>query len=111
MATTAVAGPVVALAAAVGLGALARWAFSPPRRARGSRHDFGLLVPATRALPRTDAERIQTLLAGHGIRATLAAAGEGYDASGRPWPPGSVHVLVFRQDAERAREIVPGSSG
>ena len=108
MAATVVAGPVVALAAAVGLGALARWAFSPPGRKPGSsRHDFGLLVPATRALPRTEAERIQSLLAGHGIRATIAPAGEGYDASGRPWPPGSVHVLVFRQDADRAREIAP----
>ena len=100
------AAPVLALLVALGLGALGRWIFGPPkRRTPGNRPDYGLLVPATRALPHDEAARVHAVLAEHHIRATLAPAGKGYDATGRPWPQDATYLLVFPDDADRAREL------
>jgi len=56
------AAPVLALLVALGLGALGRWIFGPPkRRTPGNRPDYGLLVPATRALPHDEAARVHAV--------------------------------------------------
>lgn len=87
---------------------LLRWVFTPERPARragsvdsavpGPR-DFGLLVPVATVRTEDDARLLRDVLAGHGIRGTVAPAG----ADG---PPGALHVLVFRTDSVRARSLV-----
>jgi hypothetical protein len=84
---------------------LCRWTFSTSSResrmaartsaAVASRAgDFGLLVPVASVPTRDDAEALRKVLATAGIRCTVAADGDGVD------------VLVFRQDALRARDLV-----
>jgi hypothetical protein len=99
---------VAPLMSLVGLGVillLCRWTFSTsPRTTRtvareatavASRGgDYGLLVPVATVRTRDDAEMLRTVLAGAGIRCTLAADADGVD------------VLVFRQDALQARDLV-----
>jgi hypothetical protein len=58
--------------------------------------DFGLLVPIASVPTRADADMLREVLAGHGIRATVAVAGTS----------GAMCVLVFPADAERARTVV-----
>ncbi len=110
VATGTLTAPLLALAVAVVLGVVVgRWVFGPPRRSRRQRStlpDYGLLVPVRRTDDRADAERVRALLARHGLRATLAPAGRGYDASGRPWPAEATYVLVFPADEARARGLV-----
>lgn len=84
---------------------LCRWTFStssrgkrtPARTAalvasRGG--DYGLLVPVATVRTHDDAEMLRSVLAAAGIRCTLATDPDGVD------------VLVFRQDALQARELV-----
>lgn len=99
------AAPGLALLVALGLGALGRWVFGPPKRRTPERLDYGLLVPATRVLSHDEAARVRAVLSEHGIRATLAQAGKGYDATGRPWPGDATYLLVFPDDVDRAREL------
>lgn len=111
---TLLLGPAVALAVVGLLAVLSRWTFGE-RRARGNKRpgsaydvpDYGLLVPVTRALPRAEAQWRRDRLALHGIRVTIAPAGPGYDAAGRPWPPDATHVLVFPDDEPLARALLP----
>ena len=100
------AGPLVAAAALGVIMLICRWVFSTTHRddrtarrlekAR-ARGDYGLLVPITRVRTRDDAEMLRTVLRDAGIRCTL---GEPADEA-----PG-VAVLVFRADADRARDLV-----
>lgn len=95
---------VVVLAMAV-LVLLCRWVFSTTSRDQRtsrrlemlrSRGDYGLLVPVTTARTEADGEVLREVLREAGIRATVAP-GEA---------PGERVVLVFRDDAVRARTLV-----
>ena len=99
-------GPLVAAGALGVIILICRWVFSTTHRddrtarrlakAR-SRGDYGLLVPVARVRTRDDAEMLRAVLQDAGIRCTLGEAA-GAD-------PG-LAVLVFRADAERARDLV-----
>jgi hypothetical protein len=98
-------GPLVALGALGVIILICRWVFSTTERderaARAreraaSAGDFGLLEPVTSVRSVDDAEMLQTVLRGAGIRATVAP-----DPSGVGWS-----VLVFRADRERAAALV-----
>ena len=97
-------GPVVAVAALGLLVLLCRWVFSTShrddrtaqRRAKAmSSGDFGLLVPVATVRAPEDAEVLRGVLKDAGIRGTIAAA-----------PDGGLSLLVFRDDALRARDLV-----
>ena len=62
--------------------------------------DYGLLVAVAAVPTKDDAEMLREVLAANGIRATVAAAPP--DDAGRP----SLRVLVFPDDAARARDLV-----
>ena len=92
--------PLVAAGAHGVIVLLCRWVFSTKERdartaaraaAAARAGDYGLLVPITRVRTRDDADMLRALLAGAGIRCTVAPDGE---------------VLVFGRDASRARELV-----
>jgi hypothetical protein len=100
-------GPLVAFAALGVIVLICRWVFAPPSSSRpgatpaatpaASRRDYGLLEPvATCALE--DAVLLRDVLRDAGLRATLADGAA----------PGEVVVLVFRDDAARARALVRG---
>lgn len=110
-------GPSIAILVALVLALVSRWAFAPSRHQRRererawARRDFGLLVPVTTVERRADAERLCRVLGEHGIRATATQAPPGpvrVTAHGDVERPrgGGHHVLVFEQDAERARRLV-----
>lgn len=98
------------LMAAVALGViilLCRWVFSTStrdarsaaeaQRAR-SRGDYGLLVPIATVRTRDDGEMLRGLLHDAHIRCTVTESGSEPE---RAWT-----VLVFREDALRARDLV-----
>lgn len=97
-------GPMVAMAALGVIIGICRWVFSTSHR-EGSdarrlaklapRGDYGLLVPVATARTEADVAMLREVLADAGIRSTTGAA------SG-----GGTEVLVFRADANRARELV-----
>lgn len=72
--------------------------FLPGARPPAGTTDYGLLVAVATVPTRDDADMLREVLAGHGIRATVAPA--------RPGAPTPVHVLVFPVDAARARDVV-----
>jgi hypothetical protein len=91
------AGPLILAAALVTVLLICRWVFAPHHpapRAPELRGDFGLLVPITVVRTVDDAQMLRELLRDAGIRGTVADA------------PGGFAVLVFRDDAMRARELV-----
>lgn len=72
---------------------------TPGRRSRpDGEPDYGLLVAVAAVATRADADVLLAVLAEHGVRSTVAAGDPG-DAS-------AVQVLVFADDAERARAIL-----
>ena len=98
-------GPLVSLGALVVICLLCRWVFSTSHRDKrkvdrtasvvaSRRGDYGLLVPIASVRTRDDAEMLRTVLATAGIRCTITTDADGAD------------VLVFRQDALRARDLV-----
>lgn len=98
-------GMFVAVGAMIVLVLLCRWVFSTTvrdeRTARRlekarSRGDYGLLVPVATVRTGDDARLLRDVLAGAGIRGTVAD-GE---------LPGELVVLVFRADVDRARTLV-----
>lgn len=100
-------GPLVSLVALVVIVLLCRWVFSTgDRDARArtrlekarARGDYGLLVPVATVRAEQDAELLRAVLRDAGIRGTVA---DGEQAGERV-------VLVFRAEAERARELVTG---
>ena len=111
-------GPLVAAGALGVIILICRWVFSTTHRddrtarrlakAR-SRGDYGLLVPVARVRTRDDAEMLRAVLAGAGIRCTIGTAegtaGAPAERSAEAERPG-LAVLVFRTDADRARDLV-----
>lgn len=92
------AGPAIALAALGLIVLICRWVFAvparPAARAAATPGDFGLLEPVSVVRTTDDAQMLRELLAGEGIRATVADAEDGFA------------VLVFSRDARRARDLV-----
>ncbi len=98
-------GMVVAVVAMALLVLLCRWVFSTGDREQRSarrlekarsRGDYGLLVPVVTVRSAAEAQLRRGVLSGAGIRCTVADGPE----------PGTVAVLVFRADADRARSLV-----
>ena len=98
-------GPLIAAAVLSVLVLLCRWVFSTSdrdartarRREKAlSRGDYGLLVPVASVRTDDDAVLLREVLAGGGIRGTVAQGAE----------PGERVLLVFRADVERARTLV-----
>jgi hypothetical protein len=97
-------GPVIA-ACVVGLIVLfLRWAFSSPSsgtaRARGDGPGEGLLTPVASLTRRESALALRAVLSDAGIRSTL-----------REPAPHRTDVLVFPEDAARARELALSFGG
>jgi hypothetical protein len=109
--------PLVALLVIAGLGLVLRWTFSrdgkptvwpgagddPAETAASglatpidpAPRDYGLLTPVTVVDTRQEAELVREQLARASIRATMST-----DSAGR------YHVLVFANDADRARSLL-----
>jgi hypothetical protein len=96
-----VIGPLVAFGVIGVLAVILRWAsgneFSTvlPERTTS---DFGLLAPVATVEDRAVARALRELLGRAGIRATVAPAGDGW-----------VHVLVFQDELDRARQLTDGT--
>ena len=91
------AGPVIFAVALIVILLLCRWVFTPNHpvpRAPEERGDFGLLVPITVVRTIADATMLRELLRDAGIRGTVTDADGGFA------------VLVFRDDAARAQDLV-----
>jgi hypothetical protein len=91
------AGPAILAVALVTILLICRWVFTPNHaapRAAPERGDFGLLVPITVVRTVDDAEMLRDLLRDAGIRGTVTDV------------PAGFAVLVFRDDADRARQLV-----
>jgi hypothetical protein len=93
-------GPVVAITVLVLLGAFLRWAFGTggTRRTRGrarpSGADDGLLTKIATLSRRESALALREVLFDAGIRSTLRSSA-----------PDRITILVFPEDAPRAREL------
>lgn len=97
-----VAGPVVAIVLLCLFGVLARWVFGSGR-ARGATLptasgpvDHGLLRAIAELPDRAAGSALRAVLSDAGIRSTLGVRRDG-----------SVQVLVFPTDEDRARRLVP----
>lgn len=94
---------LIALAVAGLLALVTRWVFSPPRR--NSRPtlpvdateaaDLGLLVVVVSGLPKNEVQARRARLGEGGIRSSVSARRDG-----------TVDVLVFRADADKARILL-----
>jgi hypothetical protein len=86
---------LIAVLAMAFVALLCRWVFAPThtqvRRTEPRPADFGLLVAVTTAPTAEDARMLRDVLVAQGVRASVSA---GHD------------VLVFRQDLDRARDLV-----
>ncbi|HEY1488570.1 MAG TPA: hypothetical protein VGF84_20835 [Micromonosporaceae bacterium] len=98
-----VVAPLIAFGVIAALAAVLRWAFDGELvrtwRAAGGDADYGLLSVAGVVESDDQADSLQHLLAGVGIRATTA-----------PRPDGRIQILVFPGDLEQARRVVGGST-
>jgi hypothetical protein len=101
-------GPLVAAVALGVIILICRWVFSTTHRddrtARRlqklqARGDYGLLVPVAQVRTPDDAEMLRAVLQDAGIRCTVGEAG-------RTGAAPDLAVLVFRADADRARDLV-----
>ena len=86
-------GPVIAFAVVAGLALFLRWAFSGEPRRRPPADD-GLLTRVATLSREDSAQALRAVLADAGIRSTVRSTGA-YRAE----------VLVFREDADRARAL------
>ncbi len=100
-----VAPMIIAVAVMVGLVLLCRWVFSTTEKDRvlarrkvaaQTRGDYGLLVPVAAARTDDEARALRERLREAGIRGTVAPGSV----------PGELTVMVFRDDADRARTLV-----
>ena len=90
-------GPLIAVAALGLIMLICRWVFATDRPSPATRapsQDFGLLEPVAVVRTLDDATMLRSVLSDAGIRGTVADAAGGFA------------VLVFRDDASRARELV-----
>jgi hypothetical protein len=86
---------------------LCRWAFGTRGVRRvNPRPDYGMLAVALRSDTEASAENARRRLAAAGIRATVAPAGAGFTANGRPWPSDAHVVLVFPPDLPAAEQLL-----
>ncbi|MCW2693927.1 MAG: hypothetical protein JWM67_2531 [Mycobacterium sp.] len=111
-------GPVIALGVVVLLLVPAlRWTYSGARRAarRALEPPYGLLVPVVELTDAAEVARSRSVLAAHGIRTTTAPGADPgslpvhVTSRGEVLPPpeaAGVQVLVFSDDAERARRLL-----
>lgn len=93
-----IVGPLVALVVVAALGLVLRWAYGSSRRAQPpparESADFGLLREVAVVGNDDTANALRALLSDAGIRSTKA-----------PMDHGSVRVLVFASDLDRARQV------
>lgn len=94
-------GPVIAIVMVCLLAALARWVFGSGRAGRTlppatGPADHGLLRPVADLPDRSAGRALRAVLSDAGIRSTLGVRRDG-----------SVQVLVFPDDEDRARRLVP----
>lgn len=90
-------GPLIAVLALCVIILICRWVFSvdrPAAKQPAAKGDYGLLEPITVVRTLDDATMLRSVLRDAGIRGTVADA------------PGGFAVLVFRDDASRARDLV-----
>ncbi len=87
------AGPVIAFAVIAGLALFLRWAFRGEPRRRPPADD-GLLTRVATLSGRESALALRAVLSDAGIRSTVRATG-----------PHRAEVLVFPEDADRARVL------
>ena len=87
------AGPVIAFAVIAGLALFLRWAFRGEPRRRPPADD-GLLTRVATLSRRDSALALRAVLSDAGIRSTVRFPG-----------PHRVEVLVFPEDADRARAL------
>jgi hypothetical protein len=103
-------GLIIAFVAMLGLAIFMRWAFSGPgsperrRRGRAARppEDDGLLTRIATLSRRESALALRAVLSDAGIRSTLRPGGA---PGGGPDDHDRTTVLVFPQDADRARAL------
>lgn len=102
-----VLAPLVAVAALGVILLMCRWVFSVDHREDrtvrrmdklAATGDYGLLVAVARVRTAEDAQMLRSVLTGAGMRASVTDEGLEYA------------VLVFRQDAARARSLVGTST-
>jgi hypothetical protein len=100
---TNVLGPILAVVVVILLAVLSKWIFGNGRnRTAASRlppagpADHGLLTPVADLPDRAAGARLRAALSEAGIRSTLGVRRDG-----------SVQVLVFPADEDRARKVVP----
>jgi hypothetical protein len=92
---------LAALIVIAGLTLVLRWAFRPSRRSHArlldaaQSADLGLLAVVVAGLGRREALRDRALLTEAGIRSSLSRRSDG-----------AMDLLVFRDDAERARALL-----
>ena len=99
-----VVGPILAVLVVALLAALSKWAFGTGRnRTAAARQlvrtgppDHGLLKPVAELPDRAAGQAFRAVLSDAGIRSTLGIRRDG-----------RVQVLVFPDDEERARRLVP----
>jgi len=97
-------GPVVAIVVVVALAMLSKWIFGSGRRRSAARSlvppaaqiDTGLLRPVAELPDRAAAAAVRAVLSDAGIRSTVGILRDG-----------RVRVLVFPDDEDRARRLVP----
>ena len=96
-------GPIVAVVVICLLSVLLRWVFGTGRSRRGRavrptpRTDgYGLLHTVATVAGQPEANALRAVLSDAGIRSTTSAR-----------PDNQVDVLVFREDADRARQLLP----
>jgi hypothetical protein len=97
------AGTFLVVAAALGgLALVMRWAFGPGygRTAPAAQPELGLLVPVATVSSRAIGQALRAVLSDAGIRSTL-----------RMSAPPRAEVLVFPEDADRARALAASFSG
>jgi hypothetical protein len=87
-------GPVIAIVAVVLLGVFMRWAFGTGAPRSPRRPEDGLLTKVATLSNRQSALALRGVLSEAGIRSTLRSA-----------EPGRTTVLVFPEDAPRARDL------
>jgi hypothetical protein len=93
-------GPVIAVLALVGLGVFMRWAFGTGAgRRRPQPADDGLLAKVATLSRHESALALRAVLSDAGIRSTLRPA------------EGRTVVLVFPEDADRARSLATSFPG
>jgi len=96
-------GPILAVVVVCLLAVLSKWAFgsnrsrtAAARTAAGGTGDHGLLRPVAELPDRAAGSALRAVLSDAGIRSTLGLRRDG-----------RVQVLVFPDDEDRARRLVP----